>query len=70
MELELKISHPHYHVGRFVYPKKIILGIEEEANKLGLEWLPIKSGMFGGSLERFQNAKNNFNIVLREFRNS
>ncbi len=58
-------------VGRFVYagfgdnPERTIEAIDAEIDKLGIEWEPLRSGLFDGSIERLDRARSNVNQWIR-----
>ena len=48
----------------FNYPDPPFKRVLEEAKAAGNEWLPLRSGLFGGSIERFSAVSEEFQKTL------
>lgn len=54
-------------IGRFAWNRGPFDRVVKEANAQKGEWPPLKAGLFGGDLERFKNAAEQFTQLLRGF---
>ena len=60
-------------IGRFGWKQRLhpspFTTLLEEATQSGTEWLPLKAGMFGGSIDRFLELFHGYQSMLRQHLN-